>query len=55
MVKTKKNMTSPLDSFESDTEKEYDVAMAAASGQKKSGGSERATALVSMTKEEKER
>ena len=46
----KKDMASLLDSFESDTTKEHDKAVAAASGT-----STRATALVSMTKAEKER
>lgn len=46
----KKDMASLLDSFESDTTKEHDTAVAAASGT-----STRATALVSMTKAEKER
>lgn len=53
----KKNMTSLLDSFESDTEKEHDAAVTAASKtpKKSIGGDTRATALVSMTKDEKER
>ena len=53
----KKNMTSLLDSFESDTEKEHDAAVTAASKtpKKTNGGDIRATALVSMTKDEKER
>ena len=53
----KKNMTSLLDSFESDTEKEHDAAVTAASKTPKKtvGGDTRATALVSMTKDEKER
>ena len=53
----KKNMTSLLDSFESDTEKEHDAAVTAAvkSQKKTNGGDTRATALVSMTKDEKER
>lgn len=46
-------MTSLLDSFEYNTEKEHEVAVAATE-QKKSGSSDRAIALVSMTKEEKE-
>lgn len=46
----KKDMASLLDSFESDTTKEYDKAVDAASGM-----DTRATALVSMTKAEKER
>ena len=46
----KKDMASLLDSFESDTTKEHDTAVAAASGT-----NTRATALVSMTKAEKER
>lgn len=46
----KKDMASLLDSFESDTTKEHDTAVATASGT-----STRATALVSMTKAEKER
>lgn len=45
-------MTSLLDSFESDTTKEHDVAVAAATGQ---ANNSRATALVSMTKSEKEK
>lgn len=61
MARTKKNMTSLLDSFESDTEKEHDAAVTAAvkapkkTGNSSNGGDTRATALVSMTKEEKER
>ena len=57
MARTKKNMTSLLDSFESDTEKEHDAAVTAASKTPKKtvGGDTRATALVSMTKDEKER
>ena len=57
MPRAKKNMTSLLDSFESDTEKEHDAAVTAAvKPQKKTnGGDTRATALVSMTKDEKER
>ena len=57
----KKNMTSLLDSFESDTEKEHDAAVTAAvktpkkSSTKSNGGDARATALVSMTVAEKER
>lgn len=53
----KKNMTSLLDSFESDTEKEHDAAVTAAVKplKKTVGGDTRATALVSMTKDEKER
>lgn len=53
----KKNMTSLLDSFESDTEKEHDAAVTAAvkTQKKTNGGDTRATALVSMTKDEKER
>lgn len=53
----KKNMTSLLDSFESDTEKEHDAAVTAAvkTPKKPTGGDTRATALVSMTKDEKER
>lgn len=53
----KKNMTSLLDSFESDTEKEHDAAVTAASKTPKKtvGGDTRATALVSMTVDEKER
>ena len=45
----KKDMASLLDSFESDTTKEHDTVVAAAPGT-----STRATALVSMTKAEKE-
>ena len=57
MPRTKKNMTSLLDSFESDTEKEHDAAVTAAvkTQKKTNGGDTRATALVSMTKDEKER
>ena len=57
MARTKKNMTSLLDSFESDTEKEHDAAVTAASKTPKKtvGGDTRATAFVSMTKDEKER
>lgn len=57
MPRAKKNMTSLLDSFESDTEKEHDVAVTAAvkTPKKSTGGDTRATALVSMTKNEKER
>ena len=57
----KKNMTSLLDSFESDTEKEHDAAVTAAvkapkkTGNSSNGGDTRATALVSMTRDEKER
>jgi hypothetical protein len=57
MARTKKNMTSLLDRFESDTEKEHDAAVTAAvkTPKKSAGGDTRATALVSMTKDEKER
>ena len=57
MARAKKNMTSLLDSFESDTEKEHDAAVTAASKTPKKtvGGDTRATALVSMTVAEKER
>ena len=61
MARTKKNMTSLLDSFESDTEKEHDAAVTAAvkapkkTGNSSNGGDTRATALVSMTVDEKER
>ena len=61
MARTKKNMTSLLDSFESDTEKEHDAAVTAAvkapkkTGNSSNGGDTRATALVSMTVAEKER
>ena len=56
MPRAKKNMTSLLDSFESDTEKEHDAAVTAVKTPKKSvGGDTRATALVSMTVDEKER
>ena len=61
MARTKKNMTSLLDSFESDTEKENDAAVTAAvkapkkTGNSSNGGDTRATALVSMTVDEKER
>lgn len=57
MPRTKKNMTSLLDSFESDTEKEHDAAVTAAvkTPKKTNGGDTRATALVSMTVAEKER
>ena len=53
----KKNMTSLLDSFESDTEKEHDAAVTAAvkTSKKTVGGDTRATALVSLTVDEKER
>ena len=53
----KKNMTSLLDSFENLTEKEHDAAVTAAvkTQKKTNGGDTRATALVSMTKDEKER
>ena len=50
----KKNMKSLLDSFELDTEKEHEAAVTGAS-KKSIGGDTRATALVSMTKDEKER
>ena len=49
----KKNKTSLLDSFEIDTEKEHDAAVK--TSKKTNGGDTRATALVSMTKDEKER
>ncbi len=59
MARAKKNMTSLLDSFESDTEKEHDAAVTAAvkapKASSSNGGDTRATALVSMTKDEKER
>lgn len=57
MPRAKKNMTSLLDSFESDTEKEHDAAVTAAvkTPKKTVGGDTRATALVSMTVDEKER
>lgn len=57
MPRVKKNMTSLLDSFESDTEKEHDAAVTAAvkTSKKTVGGDTRATALVSMTVDEKER
>ena len=59
MARTKKNITSLLDSFESDTEKEHDAAVTAAKKAPKASssnaGDTRATALVSMTKDEKER
>lgn len=57
MPRAKKNMTSLLDSFESDTEKEHDAAVTAAvkTPKKAVGGDTRATALVSMTVAEKER
>lgn len=57
MPRAKKNMTSLLDSFESDTEKEHDAAVTAAvkTPKKTNSGDTRATALVSMTKDEKER
>ena len=57
MARTKKNMTSLLDSFESDTEKEHDAAVTAAvkapkkTGNSSNGGDTRATALVSMNKD----
>ena len=53
MPRAKKNMTSLLDSFESDTEKEHDAAVK--TPKKSVGGDTRATALVSMTVDEKER
>lgn len=57
MPRAKKNMTSLLDSFESDTEKEHEAAVTAASKtpKKSINGDTRATALVSMTVDEKER
>lgn len=61
MPRAKKNMTSLLDSFESDTEKEHDAAVTVAvktpkkTPKKSTGGDTRATALVSMTVDEKER
>ena len=57
MPRAKKNMTSLLDSFESDTEKEHDAAVTAAvkTPKKSTDGDTRATALVSMTVAEKER
>ena len=61
MARSKKNMTSLLESFESDTEKEHDATVTAVmkipkkSLTKSNGGDTRATALVSMTKDEKER
>ena len=57
MPRAKKNMKSLLDSFESDTEKEHDAAVTAAvkTPKKTNSGDTRATALVSMTKDEKER
>lgn len=57
MPRAKKNMTSLLDSFESDTEKEHDAAVTAAvkTPKKTNSGDTRATALVSMTVAEKER
>ena len=48
-----KNMTSLLDSFESDKETEHDAAVK--TPKKFVGGDTKATALVSMTKDEKER
>ena len=53
----KNDMKSLLDSFEIDTEKEHEAAVIAASKTPKKtiGGDTRATALVSMTKDEKER
>ena len=53
MPRAKKNMTSLLDSFESDTEKEHDAAVTAAvkTPKKSTGGDTRATALVSMTRD----
>lgn len=53
----KKNKTSLLDSFEIDTEKEHDAAVNTSkkTSKKTNGGDTRATALVSMTKDEKER
>ena len=57
MPRAKKNMTSLLESFESDTEKEHDAAVKTPkkSSKKSNGEDTRATALVSMTKDEKER
>lgn len=57
MPRTKKNMTSLLDSFENLTEKEHDAAVTAAvkTQKKTNSGDTRATALVSMTKDEKEK
>lgn len=56
MAHSKRNMTSILNSFEYDTEKEHDNVVAAAVISKKSAERDtRATALVSMTKKEKER
>lgn len=57
MPRAKKNMTSLLYSFESDTEKEHDAAVTAAvkTPKKTNSGDTRATALVSMTVAEKER
>ena len=54
MVK-KKSMEGLLDSFESDTTKEHDSAVAAATGVTAVPETTRATALVSMSKAEKER
>ena len=60
MARTKKNMTSILDNVESNTEKEHDTVVTAAKKAPKktinnNNGDIRATALVSMTKDEKER
>lgn len=48
----KKDVASKLDSFESDTTKEHDDSVAVTTGQ---ADNSRATALVSMTKAEKEK
>ncbi len=58
MARTENNITIILDSFENDTEKEHDVAVsvtAIAPKKDNNVGDTRATALVSMTKDEKER
>ena len=53
----KENITSLLSNFEGDTKKEHDDTVAAMmiTSKKSTDGDTRATALVSMTKDEKER
>lgn len=52
----KRNISSLSDSFESEATKEHDTTVVVATEQAQSNGSNtRATALVSMTKAEKER
>ena len=55
IARTQKSMTNRLDSFESDTEKEHDVAVAAEVTAQKNSGIRRTTAQVSMNKDEKVR